>query len=111
MNRDNNDWKQNFQASATSVAFQMSLSKNMVAVLAAVAVDRTFDLHSIFVPAARALQRRGLITHHLWNKDTDGPFHKLKWHRLTPAGEHVLALCRLAGLLPGTQEADDAAEA
>lgn len=118
MTQDNN-----FANYVTSVAFHLSLSKQMAACLhhidcyerlwratkdkhekskitlsdAIVRTDRGYDA---FIPAVKALERRGLVKFER-PKTADGNHD---WaalsYSITEPGQHVLALCRLAGLIP-----------
>lgn len=92
-----------FSAHVTQVAFNLSLSRNMVFVLAAIergglssADMRGHGMYDTAVPSMRRLRERGLV----WSPDTELP----GLCELTEAGRHVLALLRIAGLV-----ADDAA--
>ena len=102
------DWHANFANYATGTAFQMSLSRNHVALLSAIddGTYRNFSTtagRSNFYGIYHGLERRGLAEHNAAARlikmaDTH---IKLRWvYRLTPAGKHVLELCRLAGIVP-----------
>lgn len=110
-------WQNDFQQATTGVAFQLQLSRNMIMVLADIGANPpqegvSYDASRVHQIAAgmgsrdiwcttmHALRRRGLILHHP-DGVRDGkrlPGHV--WYSLTDAGVHVLALCKLAGLVP-----------
>lgn len=105
----------------TRVSFNLQLSKEMVTALAAIDHERRFNAHHYpmahlnaagsrdpinayrfpqqpaHVVGNKGLESRGLIT---W---TDPGQMEPKWSdepfKLTPAGEHVLALLKIAGLV------------
>jgi hypothetical protein len=118
-----------FRDYATRVSFNMSLSRNQVGHLAAVIMEieadgsgvsfegRTTRKHNtiienggrpaLFVMGYGSLARMGLIEHDpRWTKANEsketGAFWKYSGpaYQLTPAGEHVVELLRIAGLLP-----------
>ena len=83
---------------ATSSAFQINLSKPMIIVLASHMYPsyRNLLYETGQWATVRALMRRGLLEY-----EGSGRIGSVLGHRrkLTDAGRHVLALCRLAGLL------------
>lgn len=86
-----------FANHVTQVAFNLSLSRNMVFVLDAIAHGslassnmRAAGMIDTAVPSMRRLEERGLV----YAPDPQWPGRKL----LTPAGEHVHALLVIAGL-------------
>jgi hypothetical protein len=114
-----------FRQYVTRVSFALTLSRNQVSVLTDIVfriedfkahganrfvVDTPRDreikarkaagecVHDNFVMGARWLGERGLVKH------TDPSTMTPKWSRfpyeLTEAGEHVVALLRIAGLMP-----------
>lgn len=104
-------WKKNFQDATTNVAFQLSLSRNMVLVLADIACASKQAAKNgisprhcyaagiyrdIWFPAVQALKRRGLV-----ESVSDRPDRPdLTTLVVTEAGECVFALCRIADLVP-----------
>lgn len=99
-------WQDAFTAYTTGMAFHVSLSHDQVNCLAAIGAGkysewRSRSGRSTFIPVFRNLERRGLAEHNpaavFVGFGTPGV--KLKWvYRLTPAGEHVLALLKIAGV-------------
>lgn len=109
-------WQADFQKATTSVAFQLTLSKNMVLMLADVELYPPVGslpnpdsyhvsrqhliaggvMHDVWVTTANALKRRGLIEYH----PAQGFPYGHVFYTLTPAGAAALQMCRLAGLLP-----------
>lgn len=95
-----------FASYVTQVAFNLSLSRNMVFVLDAIARGnlatsnmRQHGMIDTAVPSMRRLQERGLV----YAADPEWPGRC----RLTEAGEHVHALLCIAGLAtkPAANEA------
>ncbi len=92
-----------FASYVTRTAFQLSLSQDMIIGLQIAKAyedrrGRNFPDFGRSVPALKAIQRRGLIEHHLplgHDPNYVGPAYTL-----TEAGKHVYALCQLAGLIP-----------
>ena len=87
-----------FAAHVTQVAFNLSLSRNMVFVLEAIsrgclasANMRAQGMIDTAVPSMGRLKARGLV----WAPDPEWPGRC----ELTEAGKHVLALLRIAGLV------------
>lgn len=107
-------WKKNFQDAITSTAFQLSLSRNMVLVLADVAcASKEHGISAghcyaagiyrdIWFPALNALKRRGLVD--------SVPGGVLPNIAITEAGRCVFALCQIAGLLPSAEDIKTEAE-
>lgn len=111
------DSNRTFRDYATRISFNMSLTRNQIGVLGGITlqieaynykggfghrIDQDF-YHSfvdreMWVPGAKKLQEMGLVKH--TNPSTMEP----KWSRypweLTEAGAHVVALLRIAGLIP-----------
>ena len=108
-----------FSEYATSSAFRIDLTEKMAAALHVIDLyDRNISpsgerqfltdmkaefgyLTDPFTTASRALLRRGLVEWHDLPKKADGhdDWSKKTW-KMTEAGRHVVALCRLAGLVP-----------
>lgn len=89
-----------FAAHVTSLAFNLSLSRNMIITLAQIAghaekyerdVFVAFGGFDTAVTSGRALEERGLV--YGFNPERPGMY------RLTKAGEHVLELLKIAGLI------------
>lgn len=90
-----------FANHVTSASFSLSLSKTMIIVLVEISemkgkmrdkcVLKANGIRSIWVPTVRCLEDRGLI----FAPDKDWPGRFL----ITEAGEHVLALLQIAGLV------------
>ena len=99
-----------FREYATRVSFNVSLSRNQIWVLWCLSQGRTgrgdhvdFGLHhDMFVPGAKWLGAHGLVTHYP-ERMREGRFT----YELTEAGRHLLALVRLAGLVPAEAVNDD----
>lgn len=100
-----------FRAHVQSVAFHLTLSRQMIDALQIVRdTDQWVNSGALsgfarWVPAARAIERRGLIFHDWrkgWPKD-----HRI--YQLTTAGELVCELCVEAGLMPARQRKRKAA--
>lgn len=96
-----------FREYATRVSFNISLSRNQIFCLWNCEQEKTGGRDEalafgcaadMFVPGAKWLGQHGLVT---W---TDPVTMTPKWSRhpyqLTEAGKHVLALLRIAGLVP-----------
>jgi hypothetical protein len=102
------DWQHNFASATTGVAFALTLTMNHVTCLQAVSLGQyhhwqSASGRSLFVPMVDGLIRRGLVEHNPAVKEKLPPGVKPRWvYRLTPAGEHILALLNIAGLLPVT---------
>jgi hypothetical protein len=107
-------WRNKFKEHTTNIAFQLSLSGNMVRALEmahAYHHGRNREAHNISydfgrsVPSIRCLINRGLVEHH----DMDGSkmntpaqlaeYANHRWYTLTPAGDAVYQLCVIAGLI------------
>lgn len=100
-------WQAQFTDATTSTAFSLSLTRNQVSLLDHIGAHdfpnqwRSAKGRDLFVPTVRGLIDRGLVEHNpmAMAKSTLPPGTRIKWfYRLTPAGVHVLALLRLAGL-------------
>ncbi len=112
-----------FAGYATRVAFNLNITRQMIIALREVEVygpghwtgtERSkireeygpIGIHNPdrFVPAARGLVEKGLVEYNNFYKTYKfgDPIPKSeRWvYRLTPAGEHVMALLRIAGLVP-----------
>lgn len=113
-----------FAGYATRVAFDIRLTRTMIFYLSAVAAleqcgphemlnyenDRSISaqasamrrgegLMDIWVPSMKGLGERGLVEHNAAaNSRGVGDPEPTWWYRLTPAGQHVMALLRIAGL-------------
>lgn len=92
----------------TQVAFNLSLSRNMVFVLDAIAHGtlastnmRAHGMIDTAVPSMRRLEERGLV----YAPDAEWPGRKV----LTEAGAHVHALLVIAGLATVVQQKEQAA--
>ena len=98
-----------FANHVTSASFSLSLSKTMIIVLVEIAemkgkmrthcVLKANGIRSIWVPTVRCLEDRGLIF--APDKDWPGKFF------LTEAGEHVLALLQIAGLVVEAKQEEE----
>ena len=106
-----------FAGYVQSVAFNMTLSRNMVDMLGVVRDQQAagYDSYSkIFedqgtrrsyvgghsVPLFNSLMRRGLVIHNHWDGDVNNPAPKgWRYHELTRAGELMCELLVEAGLL------------
>lgn len=118
-------WKDNFKASSLRCGFKLGLSRHMCEFLSAVADDvhwnRSFlgsaspDVDN-FISVGRALFKRGLITEKpeeliraRIKKGATTSYELWGWThwKLTPAGEHVVALLKLCDVFV---EADLSAE-
>lgn len=100
-------WQDQFTAYATGFAFNMSLSHDHADLLVHIGDQapmpgwRNRNGRSNFIPVVNGLIRRGLVEHNAAARivGMNTPGVKLKWiYRLTPAGEHVLALLKLSGV-------------
>ena len=102
-----------FAAHVTSTAFHLSLSKSMIGVLVDVAqytdnrvkaysVMRALGMRDTWVGSARCLVDRGLIM----SPDPEWPGRFV----LTEAGEHVMALLQISGLVEPITRAIEAAK-
>lgn len=96
-----------FREYATRISFNISLSRNQIFTLWNISEGRLgnrqaaidFGIGSdMFVPGAKWLESHGLLTY------TDPVTMKPKWKdypfKLTEAGEHILSLVRIAGIIP-----------
>ena len=107
------DWRDNFRGYATETAIVISASRAQVSLLAAIAADQwrgwsnaggSGNLYTTF----HALERRGLAEYNMAQRERRD---ENDWfYRLTPAGELVLQLARLAGI-QSASEYDEAANA
>lgn len=109
------DWKSAFQGHAMKTSFCLALTQPMLELLSAVADDAAWDRGLYFqqyglakpdsmLSTSAALIKRGLIVdlsaHEKKTKFT-GPFEQtrlLAFHRLTPAGEALVALLKVTGI-------------
>ena len=95
-------WKDCFAGYATETAFSLQLGKWQCAVLASVANGDWIgygrsNTRALFLNSTVALERKGLIER---NEKAFGSGHKGTWHfRLTPAGQAVLQLLEMAGVV------------
>jgi hypothetical protein len=107
-------WKQDFTDHTTNIAFNLSLSKDMVHTLRLICTvcEGGFGKHeaftySHFLSAGNALVRRGLVG---WNHPDDKKVElELRGWYITPAGWHVVSLLRLAELIPAKEVVNEAA--
>ena len=113
-------WQNEFTKYTTGTAFHLSLNQDQISLLLAIEANNYSDWRRTngradFIPVFRCLKRRGLAEHNPLAKThsfTEKTAHRyrLKWiYRLTPAGEHVLSLVRLAGLAKDKSEPANAA--
>lgn len=105
------NWQSKFSDTVSTVAFHLTLSKRMVYTLELVAINNIHKCHdegfNHLVPAIRSLIERGLVQRHelpesYAKMDMCEKSHVYARHRfytLTPAGEHVVELLKLAGIL------------
>ena len=110
----NEEWRDKFRNQSMRIGFMVSLSKSMLEFLCASADGVNWDrslYRSIHFPdhwitAARSLEKRGLIR---WWEEGDPPrptekeygegyFNETTCIVLTPAGEKVVELLKLAGM-------------
>lgn len=101
-------WADDFTRYTTGFAFSLTLSRDQASLLEAIGVDAdeayrnwtSATGRNDFIRTFHALRRRGLAEHNPAMLAANLPPHaKPKWvYRLTPAGEHVLALLRLSGV-------------
>lgn len=105
-------WQDRYTAYTTGSAFNMSLSHDHADVLTQIGSGarivgwRNRNGRDTLIPTVHGLIRRGLVEHNPAARivGTTTPGVKLKWiYRLTPAGEHVLALLKLAGVSRPTE--------
>ena len=89
-----------FAAYATGAAFALTLSPHHIFGLGLLrSGDReTIQGYSRAIPMLRGLMRRGLVIHDFIPIDRAPKGHRT--YRLSEAGEHVVRLLELAGLLP-----------
>lgn len=111
------EWKGLLRNSILKVGFHMSLSRSMLEYLCAVADNVVWDrgvYRSIYQPdnwlaAQNALLRRGLIARKpddvnedrmkkLRTGEHDYLYHEWNFFRLTPAGEAVVSILKMAGI-------------
>jgi hypothetical protein len=104
-------WQDQFTAYTTGMAFNISLSHDHADLLAFIPNYgpgwRNRNGRSNFIPVVNGLIRRGLVEHNgaakVFGMTTPGV--KLKWiYRLTPAGERILELMKLAGVVTEAHE-------
>lgn len=110
-------WQDAFQNYTTGMAFHIGLSHDQASLLDAIAAGEYQNWLSRtgrnnFIPAFRALERRGLAEHNpaakIVGMSTRGVH--LKWvYRLTPAGHHVHALLKLSGVIAERPKAESEA--
>lgn len=121
-------WQHAFAAYTTGVAFHVSLSHDQASLIAHMGTGQkatdwvSRSGRNTFVPTVKGLIKRGLVEHNLVAANPSLLVYgaRVKWHyRLTPAGQHVLALLKLCGLasvgvgakpdrLPGSEAAREA---
>lgn len=92
------NWQRSFAEHVTGIAFSIQLSKAQVRALGAIADDTWQDgsFHMFFATAG-VLKRRGLCEfNEQWKGREGAPW---RW-RLTPAGEKVLDLIKMATATP-----------
>lgn len=105
-----------FREYATRVSFNISLSRNQIYTLWTISSGKTsrprqdridFGLNAdMFVPGAKWLQQHGMV---IWtDPSTMNPSYKDYPFKLTEAGECMLKLLRIAGLVPEEAVNDDA---
>ena len=89
-----------FAAYATGTAFALTLSPHHIFGLGLLRNGdwQTIQGYSRAVPMLRGLMRRGLVIHDFIPIDRAPKGHRN--YRLSEAGEHVVRLLELAGLLP-----------
>lgn len=100
-------WQDKFTAYTTGMAFNVSLSHDQADLLNYIAAGKTTGWRSrqgrsTFIPTFKSLERRGLAEHNpaarIVGMQTPGV--RLKWvYRLTPAGDLVLEMLKLAGVV------------
>lgn len=106
------EWQDDFTRYSTGFAFNLTLSRDQANLLEAIGFNAWegwtgFSGRGNFIPVVKALIRRGLVEHnpiiHAANRPANS---RPKWfYRLTPAGQHVLALLRLSGVAVATDPA------
>lgn len=104
-----------FRDYATRVSFNVTLTRNQIYTLMQVVEGRVFrdtDLRESwglsrdwFVPGVKWLESHGFVKY--TDPATMKPAGKDYPWRLTPAGEAVVVLLRIAGLIPARAENDD----
>ena len=101
-------WQDKFTNYATGMAFNLSLSHDHADLMAVIATGlstagwKSRSGRSTFIPTVDGLIRRGLVEHNPAARIVgfSTPGVKLKWvYRLSPAGERVLDLMKLAGVV------------
>lgn len=101
-------WQDQFTSYTTGMAFNISLSHDHADLLSLIGSGeklsgwRNRNGRSNFVPTVNGLIRRGLVEHNPAARIVgfNTPGVKLKWiYRLTPAGERVFDLLRMAGIV------------
>lgn len=102
------EWQDNFTRYTTGFAFSLTLSRDQASLLEAIGVDAHDAVvnwtgatgRNDFIRAFHGLKRRGLAEHNPMMHAANLPANaRPKWvYRLTPAGQHVLALLRLTGV-------------
>jgi hypothetical protein len=115
------DNQKQFVEFVTNASFNLTLSKNMIAVMELIAYGSTGsfidgkDVPSLhqrgyadsYVPTANSLKRRGLVTH-IKPPDQNPPFSHFPY-QLTEAGRKVYELLVLAELVSEPKSQDEAA--
>ena len=98
-------WQDEFTRYTTGFAFNLTLSRDQANLLAAIGADEWQGWvgaagRGNFIPIVKALIRRGLVEHNPAINAANLPANmKPKWfYRLTPAGQHVVALLQLTGV-------------
>lgn len=115
-------WKDAFRASSIRVGFGLTLTRTMAEFLSAVADDCCWDRSKYgsaqafpdnFIATAAALVKRGLIVSkpadvrekNRCDRRPDAELYTWSEYATTEAGEHVVALLKLAGLFVETDAA------
>lgn len=106
-------WKDAFRNSSMKIGFTLCLSKAMLEMLCAVADDVTWDrgiyrlgchVPENWIASQNSLVKRGLIERKSQDEISghkhrlDETFHEWNCYRLTPAGECVVGLLKIAGM-------------
>ena len=97
-----------FAAYSTGIAFNITLSKQMIMLLWFIGDGKCdYNLYQVHrglrdgIASGRSLLHRGLV----WSPDPEWPGR----YEITEAGQHVLSLLRLAGLLETMPKIEKAA--
>lgn len=105
------EWRTAFQSSAMKSSFCLALSQPMLEFLCATADGVQWDRRLYYrqwgaarpdntIAASRALEKRGLIIHVPGRLPTDAEIEaaSVTYWKLTPAGEALVALLKVAGI-------------